>query len=1827
MLKGAEVIRGTKALISDIQDRADRLFPKDNNPHTDIRSMIPADAIGEALASEDLALQGFVYDWLREKYPGVQIFQDRESFFKFVEKWGVRGFNVDPNAIGHAFMNAVFIDPKTERQSSMMHEHAHIYWDALPDDHPVKQSLREIYQKIFPDILELDDIDEMIILDVGRSATEDLRVMFKNSTARKVIDLLRDFWAAVLKLFGVKSKGNYINQLSYAIINNSDKIRIRTGMGSKLIRSMISFDQVTYNPRFIEEGHIHQINGIPVPSVTQVLGLYKPAKFDEVRQSKVDSHKFSFMYKSAFGEKRSEDRQQEDTDAMYKLYSEDYKESGTAIHSVAESVFGNKRMDPDVIETHFRNYDTYLQTRSIFEREKQHLINLYGNDVEFITEKQIISDKYKMAGIADLIIDLGNNELIIYDFKTVDYELSDEEGKAQGKYTDTYGLYMSPFQNMPISKYNDHTIQLNMYANMLEEQQNPNQPGEKNHVKYLRIFPVVRRITDGVVQQVRRGNIVAIPRNDRTKKMAERMMELDYIKRGNLVEKYQGYADELMRQEVPIPIINDMIKAFHYFNSTFSDIKNIKKDEIAQIRNAGERQLLARLISSVDEGGLGFNRSDLFGEGAMSAEELFFIATSTVPITRELYFGYTKDGVTYPPLRDKFYKSHMVYKYLKPTISENAPRGIWHQTKEGFIVKEIGNRDLQAGKEIMMIYTYRAPGGKLQEDKYYYTVEKWDPKSKKAILKNSDTKENISVYMGLEKYGAYEIHSKAPDHVSVQKFVPRFIYEVEEKMEMHWDIKFRPFVGGSVEENSRKQIVRERQRRFVWKFFNEIKTWADLQKFFEDYNNTADFYENFSVFEDEAFEQLILFAREEAVNHNYANAVSNENKAYDDKPNSVMPLTLNLFYMLTQPNKAVWKDFNVKFARNWLPPRFIGNKYVPASFTLYETQVEYNKYHQHAFDLAKDFDEFEDEEINYAAAQIMVGDTTYWKRPQEVNADSFPRERAFLELIYKYHTQYDREFIELKKLPGRKNQRVKVSQVFATREEFVSRIDSRFGSLMHDKLKPMPFDGIVIPLVERFLPYGSVKLKKDPKTGQVQTKTLREIKEDFVRNHGSMTDNEKLRWLGKKWRHRYLRIPSTNRVAGRSASGMLNYYIKQAEKAYYSGGDQYNPDVIVSKKRRKIHVVGQGNAFVPTRKYASAERAAINSMIFAHYMKRLMAPLDFIYATYTDEGKRHSVIGNYVKDWMDYQLYGIRPEDKIFGSIGTQRFTELINFINRMNSANKMLLSPMTQVNNLLIGQSMDIIRDPNTWRKGVQRLSKGNIINNVVKAYNILSRFNIANIVTDVSFDMLKDDMKLFGIEQLDWEKMENIGYWPMEFVEKLNQFPIFVGLMTDEEWEGYDQNGRRVNKKGREPLTSARVAMIAERAKDLHGDYGVFNAAPAWLTNAGRLAMPFRKWLPTLLHAYFAPYYIDHLMLVKSGIIPTYRLLFKVMQYNSKKDSDKMKKLLEEIENTTKEDYATDAFFGKTNEYMNLLIEQVKGDKIKWKDLSPSDRRNFVAGLQSAAIVIGTALINYYLIKSQGDDDRYKKYATRAVAQVFNRYQGDVFFIFSLDSWKFLNENLIPSASFAVDIAMVGNDLVNTISGIWNAGKEAESKYSKETQYGKRGAYKLPVSLTRIIPFGAFGRFMIRNVVQARMRMTPAEKSVLTEIHPDVFENIDLSNLSQWDIHENFYKWRKDYRDIVYAATVIHLRNQNIPLDSYAAITISKSILEKERERFREALGMIALDEKFGDKEINVGGVTDMKEIRKLASELEKAMKRYESDKERKTVEKGLESIENIR
>ena len=119
----------------------------------------------------------------------------------------------------------------------------------------------------------------------------------------------------------------------------------------------------------------------------------------------------------------------------------------------------------------------------------------------------------------------------------------------------------------------------------------------------------------------------------------------------------------------------------------------------------------------------------------------------------------------------------------------------------------------------------------------------------------------------------------------------------------------------------------------------------------------------------------------------------------------------------------------------------------------------------------------------------------------------------------------------------------------------------------------------------------------------------------------------------------------------------------------------------------------------------------------------------------------------------------------------------------------------------------------------------------------------------------------------------------------------------------------------------------MILWRVGDILGDYRKVALAPWWVHNEGKAFMQFKKWLPAYAWSHVAPYHIDKNLMVRSGIIPTVKLLAKLAIYNNKSIEERQRKL-ESI--LIKEESRTGpisvGYFNNMNEYFETLIKQFR-------------------------------------------------------------------------------------------------------------------------------------------------------------------------------------------------------------------------------------------------------------------------------------------------------------
>jgi len=1806
-----KVVRFAKGKVQEFRDRAMKFFPPNTTAPEPLRDMMPSSGIGEALASEDPELQDFIFTRLRKMYPGVRIFASRDSFMEFVEKHGGRGFNVNPEAIGNAFKNAIRIDPEKAEQSTMFHEYAHIYWDALPDDNNVKTDLRNMYYDLYADkIFTLEDLDEMIIIDIGKAGVERGRLKFEGLRLERFMDLLRQFWIEVKKLLGFASRQDLVDDLTNDIWENSGRIRTETAFGEAVVHNMISYNFSSENmPGFNGAEHTHYIGDKPVTSVTSVIGTeLKSDIFNPSAVAMKSAQNFERIYSNYTKERLGEKELEEEAQADLVIWDEKTERGNTA-HKVAESVFGNAIITKDDIAW-FEDPADYRKLRNKLLEIKDHILARFPK-AEFYPERHVISKKFKIGGFVDLVVDIGDNKLLVYDFKTVESQLADDEGKALPDYKKAYGLMKPPFQHLSNSKYTEHMLQTNMYSSILEEQTDPEKPGQVNQVVEVRIVPIIRKIDPetGKFTDVKLGNVVKIPRNDKTIQIAERVMGHSVLLREDFDRIYPDFKANLEKLKVAPVIIKDTLTAFHFVKQLSPDVSKFSRANVSDARTAGLQAMKGILIDR------GFDMSDFRGPRKMSFEELFYIAYAEKHITKQMLLD-PDSGVSL----DSLFPEQEVYKKLTPKPNPAAKKSSWHRVKLGdkdYLLQDVGINNASVGDDVMRIYDFKWKSGRMGRNHYRYTILKIDKKKRRFFIHNVDSGEDHWVSVPGKTDGFLKIHADLPEGVQEpgeDSFVSRYIYEAESIREKHYKSDFKIGEPAETVEGEQERNRKERQLREIWKFFRQYDDMEKVEEFLNDEKAVEDFYEIMASVDAEFGTHLQLFIRDEGVNNMLASAVRRELQGFEDVPDQLLPMTTNLYYMLTMNQKEVWKNFDrLNTFRLTMPARMIEMRFVPLSMFTTQTAVSIKKYNQEAFDLTRSFRRFARGKVNVELLIVEDGERLYWRRPTSAMKEDHPLEFEFLKELYRYYEYFDPEMKRYKDTEQGLTKRIPVTQIFASRSEMIDRYGGKWGPVLYQRLQPKAYDHVKVKLIHEInKETGEVKYLEDS-DGKPVYRTLKQIKEGFIFDRSDPVELAKI--LGPRWKN-IMRIPGTVPVAGKA--GLLNHYIKQAIQIYRKGGDQNNLSANINQSKRRIPMAGKGSTVYATEHYVEAEEKSINSMMKRFYLKRMMAPLDWMldmYGSYSSESKdEDNLIMKYLRVWGEYQLYGKKPT-AAFEWLGSQTMSDLVDVGNRANSWNKILFSLKTQFINLAIGQGMDIIREPGAYIRGLERMfGSGGPIKNITKAWRILRRYKLANIVSDVTFDQIDKEFRLMGI---DLSKIEKVGFWPMEAAEKLNQFPIFIGLMTDAEWNAYDSTGKVVDKKN--AMSFWRALMLEGRVQDIHGDYGTENAAPLWLGNTGKALLQFRKWLPAMIWAHLAPYHIDRNMAVRSGILPTVHLMAKVISYNVRTTQEKQEQRAKKIEEMAERgEFANEAFFRNVSEYMDTLVHAVNGKKIQWKDLSESDKRN-IRSFAIEVMLYAAMTFTYLAIMGPGDEKTFRDYRKRIFAPLFKRYQGDVFWIFTPDNWQYFSEQMVPMISIIAGSVKFMSDATWYIYSLIDPTKAPNALYNKDTLVARKGFPKFIVSGSYIAPGGSLMRHAAVMIRRKRLKRTPVDLEQFGLTSEDLIDfGVQEGELNEFNLIEMSYKYERIMRDLRQAAKYNALKNKNIDPDWFMDLETGEDLLRSEADQLKDLLRMIQIEQQALDGEI------DLEQVQKDAAEYRKLEKARQARPKRKTKRKFREAIQ---
>ena len=1763
--------------IDRIRERAELTYPStDMLNDRDVRSMMSNDSLQEPFAIEDEVLQDFIISSLQKSYPGVQIFTDKAKFFEFVRKNNGRLFNVDTNAIGHAFKNAVFIDPQKAVQSTVLHEYSHIYWDTLPDNHPVKERLREFYRKNNParDFETKDELDERIIIDIGKIGTDRASIRMRGSLYQRFLNLVKLFWAEVKNLLGIAGQQDLLAIIANNIWNNHADIKTENVQGNALIRNMIMSNEKV-SKRSHE--HVYLIDSVPVANVTGVVrktGQEFDAEIQANKKAQREATKISAILASIERRGVVMENMEEDFRVEFQAEFESAAERGSSIHAIAEHVFMGADIKEQSLES-FADYNPnspYKTSLSVnllkknMKDLKEKILQAFP-DAVFYSEKIIGSSEFGVAGTVDLIVDIGNDKLFIIDFKSTTSDYLDNKGDPTIDYTRKYGLRSDIAQTVPLSHEGDHGLQLHLYRELLESQKSDT--GGKNQIMGMFIIPVKvdmnqkNKIIAARIPVVRNraipGNMLEEALHEKRKTDPDITDTVGWIYFDPRDPIYRKVSKSLLAQHRKISqdskiamtqmkrnlqvmgftdyAIDQMMKAHSYLSFMMGDLKEVTHNDVASLRNTAVAQFRRNLFM------LGYTKENIL---SMNSERLFY--ASLYNIKPEDIDSHFVDFA----VRSKYTRERVLGAVPK-WYSINIKEGRESKEGEKFTVRDAGTKDLKEGDEVIRYYSV-SRDMKMENLFFRYKVIEVNKTLGKLTLENEEG--NRTEMRGIEaESGVLLIHRGAvPKGIEVeQKFSPMYVHHAEDIVENHFAGTTKDVIYKNQDEFENAGM-RERDWNHykssmfkVWDFFNTYDNYEKLYNLMFARDTMQEIYEQLRGSHESVAKDLRDFLGESLVNHYLAEALTSENA---QGPVNFMPMTLQFYYLVTLNENVLFRDFDVGIVGQGLKyfmfPDFISGEYIPLAFSYSAIakairETVKNKYDVDAF--LKKHKDFIERNINDLTVEIK--DHLYWIHPKD--ALLMPGQaKEFIEGLYKFHNIYDKDYIARSKVSPMA--RVEVINSRMTKSE-AKTLAGKHAKEFLELVRPQPWDNVDVTLKERSELGPHWKNFIDPETGNPVKVKFREIREEYAKK---VLDRESVfKYFGNRFQRYLARNPLfTNNFA--NVGSLYHKYKIDAKKAYYN-----------EMSKRTGRVVNLPSLRPVSKKYASKHIAvghfnSLESVIYNHHMKDILSPYDWVKQQYSMQerpGNKNHIL-DYIRDQIDTSVFKYTDNYE-----QTEMYKALGNFMIRWASLVYMAYQPTTQVFNAAIGHLQDMVYEPKAYFTGWKRILRGTneqdrfhlvrMYLNYKKAFKILKKFGLANMVEETQFQELdRFFTEIPGLEGrehtvfekgYDWAKKNinvenfiNKGYWLLEQAEKSIQIPIFVGMMTETEWNSYDLNANIINKDGQ--LSEARADELTRRVGYIHGFYSKAQASPFAQTPAGAGIFQFRKFLPPLYHKLFGTYRYDRSFQLRSGMAQSIAVVMQIAKFagltGKEKKMERIQLALQSKEQRDLEDLPFHVS-GMSQYFDDLIIKLGSDAKLieALKKLPANEKRNLMSAGIQAAVIIALYASAQHLFPGPDDDfadSAMKKY----IRLTLQRIAGDILYFFEMENVLMLYES--PAAGLGVflqafkTLGMLNAWLFNELQGK----KTQFTHYQQDGLYYERGQPKIFYHIGNIIPVGSAYRLIYRNAyrkwldsqLQTITDPETAEPALDREGNIQfIFNPATNKPMTKWDVRKESLRWQK--------------------------------------------------------------------------------------------------------
>ena len=336
-------------------------------------------------------------------------------------------------------------------------------------------------------------------------------------------------------------------------------------------------------------------------------------------------------------------------------------------------------------------------------------------------------------------------------------------------------------------------------------------------------------------------------------------------------------------------------------------------------------------------------------------------------------------------------------------------------------------------------------------------------------------------------------------------------------------------------------------------------------------------------------------------------------------------------------------------------------------------------------------------------------------------------------------------------------------------------------------------------------------------------------------------------------------------------------------------------------------------------------------------------------------------------------------------------------------------------------------MRGIGSWAKGEMRfwgldkLKKGDVVGTLAGIRKSLGLLKNTHFIEHSVYDVVSDEQR--GI-------IDDVMFVAMNASEKWIQGVEFLGMLTNEEWESYDNSGKLI--KGRKGLSPERVAQLEFEVRKTQGrGYSATDQRMISMYSLGRAAMQFKRWLPTMINERLGMLDVDMYGQEQMGSVRA--------GLKNYKEVLKGKRALNAL-------WASD----------KTLNQLSKGER----DAILTFNRSYYALAFMLAMFMAWA-------KLWDDDDMFD----RASYSGWQRFKGDAFVLWNIPKFKYL---VTPGISRFFD---------DSTSLIWHMlpkmseeGLQFE-KYKKDSPYGKKGEWKGWGPISRVLPGNRTTRYLLQR------------------------------------------------------------------------------------------------------------------------------------------------------